>query len=550
MFQIEIKFDGEHFITKAIEEPQSIREIVGQELLIEKKVIAVISNAQFSTLDFIPQEASQIDCLTLDSDYGYRIYQDTAIFILMKAFYSLFQRQYTLEMEHSVGDGIYAEVFDDYVLSEEDVNRLKMEMQRLIEADLPITKEDMNRDDAEVIFRQHHRHDLQNNMHFRHVILNKCDGYYDYFCRELAESTGLIDAFDLRYHSPGLILRVPDRGETTLSKDFELKRKLFATHQEHDKWLSILGVHHVYHLNRAFHQHKINELIQVEEALHEKKIVHIAEDITSRKDIKLILIAGPSSSGKTTFAKRLSIQLRVNGIYPHLISMDDYFLSRHLTPRKENGDFDFESINSLDLEMLNSHMQKVLNGEQIELPKYNFIRGKAQPSGKFLQLHKHDIIIMEGIHGLNDQLTKSVPFNQKVKIYVSALNNLNIDSHNRIATTDSRKFRRIIRDAKFRGHTASQTLDMWDSVREGEDNNIFPYQESADFMFNSILTYELGVAKKYVQPLLEGIRQGQKNYIEAQRLLRILGHFENIHDGIVPSNSILREFIGGSIFEY
>jgi uridine kinase len=550
MFQIELRFDGKHYVTIAVDTPTTVEEIVGKELIAQKKVIAVTVNTVFQPLQFIPEDTAQIDCITMNSEYGFRIYQDTATFIMMKAFHRLFDRQYILEMEHSVDDGVYAEVFNDYTLSDEDILRLGDEMQRIIDADLPIEKVRMSRDDAEDIFREHHRQDLQNNMHMRHVILNRCEEYYDYFCRELADSTGRIHSFELRYHSPGLILRFPKRGDMHVTGEFNMMRKVFATHQEHDKWLNILGVHHVYHLNRAFHKHEIQELIQVEEALHEKKIVHIAEDIASRKDIKLILIAGPSSSGKTTFAKRLSIQLRVTGIRPHLISMDDYFLSRHLTPRKENGDFDFESIRSLDLDLLNDHLKKVLNGEQIELPKYNFIQGQSQPSGKFLQLRDHDMIIMEGIHGLNDELTRSVPFNQKVKIYVSALNNLNLDSHNRIATTDSRKFRRIIRDFKFRGHTAMQTIDMWDSVREGEDRNIFPYQESADFVFNSILTYELGVIKKYVQPLLEGIRPGQRNYNEAQRLIRILSHFENIHDGIIPSNSILREFVGGSIYEY
>ena len=321
-------------------------------------------------------------------------------------------------------------------------------------------------------------------------------------------------------------------------------------HQEHDKWLSILKVNMVSGLNKAINNYKITDLIQIEEALHEKKIVDIANQITWKKDVKLVLIAGPSSSGKTSFAKRLSIQLRVNGLYPHILGMDDYFLPRSHTPKKEDGEYDFENIRALDLELLNKDLKALLNGKEIELPKFNFTNGMREQSYKKLQLKEDEVLIMEGIHGLNDELTSSVPFNQKLKIYVSALNNLNIDAHNRIPTTDSRKIRRIIRDYNYRGHSAEQTLQMWDSVRKGEDANIFPFQENADFMFNSILTYELGVLKKYVNPLLQSVSDYCPSYLEAQRLMRLLDHVYNIQDDLVPSNSIFREFIGGSIYSY
>jgi len=278
--------------------------------------------------------------------------------------------------------------------------------------------------------------------------------------------------------------------------------------------------------------------------------VEIADSISSQKDIKIILIAGPSSSGKTSFAKRLSVQLRVNGKIPHVIGMDDYFVSRNRTPRKANGEYDFESINALDLELLNSDLSKILNGEEVEPPKYNFIEGKSERSYHKLKLGKEEVLIMEGIHGLNDRLTQSVPYNQKLKIYVSALNNLNVDHHNRIATSDSRKIRRIIRDSSNRGHTAEQTILMWNSVQEGEANNIFPFQENADFMFNSILTYELGIFKERLIPHLLEINKYSAAYPEAQRLIELVNQVYTIRDEFVPNNSILREFIGGSIFKY
>jgi uridine kinase len=281
-----------------------------------------------------------------------------------------------------------------------------------------------------------------------------------------------------------------------------------------------------------------------------KKIVNIAEQISRHKDVKIILIAGPSSSGKTTFAKRLSIHLRVLGIIPKVIGMDDYFVSRHLSPIKENGEPDFESLKAIDVKLLNEHLTTLLSGKVIELPKYNFISGTSERSHKKMRIDKDEILILEGIHGLNDQLTASVPFNQKVKIYVSALNNLNIDSHNRIPTSDSRKLRRLVRDSNFRGHSAEQTLLMWDSVREGEEKNIFPFQENADFMFNSILTYEIGVIKKFAMPLLQQISEFSNQFASAQLLMNTLHHLHIIDENYVPTNSILREFIGNSVFKY
>ncbi len=549
MFKIELKLDGEYVKTLAYAEPQTIASIVqGEESLPEGILIYKVDCQYLKSSTSIEADA-KLDCVTINSSEGNAIYQDTAAFILCKAYFNLFSTRNKLVIEHSIGDGVFCEVLN-YTFSSEDVENLSNEMMKIVQGAFPIEKISMDPKQAERVAAEKNRDDVIKNLKYKNVDVYKCNGYYDYFLRQLADNTSVVKEFELVYHSPGFILRYPRKGQSRIDRKFTLPRNLFATHQEHDKWLNILNLHTVSALNRAIQDYSINELIQMEEALHEKKILDIANHISWKKDIKLVLIAGPSSSGKTSFAKRLSVQLRVNGIFPHIVSMDDYFLPRTETPRKKDGELDFESIRALDLELLNNDLETLLAGKEIELPKYNFVEGVRERSYKTLQLKENDILIMEGIHGLNDELTESVPFNQKVKIYVSALNNLNIDAHNRIPTTDSRKIRRMVRDHNFRGHSAEQTLMMWNSVRAGEDSNIFPYQENSDFMFNSILTYELAVLKKYAMPLLQSVNNYCPKYLEAQRLIRLLDHLYNIQDDVVPSNSILREFIGGSVFNY
>jgi len=550
MFKVELKINNSHLKTYSFAKPLKIKEILQTEELSNFRIIAAKIKNKYTSLDSVVEEDCKVECVSTHTSEGIMIYQDTALFIMMKAYHNLFPDRGDLVIEHSIGDGIYAEIFGGNSFSFDDVTALKTEMLRIIERKLPIIKERVSAKKAEEIFTAANREDVVKNLTHRDIYIYKCGDYYDFYMRPLADDTSYVELFDLLFHAPGIIIRFPNKKDFTLAENFKLPKKLFATHQEHDKWLNILEVHNVSALNRAVEEYRINQLILTEEALHEKKIINIANKISWKKDVKLVLIAGPSSSGKTTFAKRLAVQLRVNGIKPHIIGMDDYFLSRHLTPRKENGDYDFESIKAIDLAMLNTHLQKLLNGEEIELPKYNFITGTSENSHNKLQLKENEVLIMEGIHGLNDVLTQAVPFNQKIKIYVSALNNLNIDCHNRIPTTDSRKIRRVIRDFNFRGHTAEQTLKMWENVREGENENIFPFQENADFMFNSILTYELGVLKKYAIPVLKEISELSPMYREAQRLLFMLHHVYTIQDDIVPSNSIIREFISGSSFKY
>jgi len=549
LYTVEIRIDGEHFKKVALAKPLNVKRIINENLDNGKQLIAYKIDNNFITNETEINSDTILEGISRSSIDGDAIYKNTSLFILCKAFNSVFKEERKLVIEHSISDGIYAEVIG-YTFTEKEINLLSAEMQNIIDNEMLIEKIEIQSSEAEVIFSRQNRPDILKHLTHNTVEVLKCGDYYDYLIGHTAINTKYIKSFEIVYLAPGLVLRFPNRLSKKINGKFELSRKLFTTHQEHDKWLNILDVHFVNAINMAVKDYNIKDLIQVEEALHEKKIVDIATHITRNKDTKLILIAGPSSSGKTSFAKRLSIHLRVNGLRPYILGMDDYFLPRNLTPKKENGDYDFENINSLDLELLNNDLQNVLNGEEVELPKYNFRQGIREPSHNKLKLDENEILIMEGIHGLNDELSSSVPFNQKLRIYVSALNNLNIDAHNRIPTTDSRKIRRLVRDYNYRGHSGEQTLEMWNSVREGEDKNIFPYQENADFMFNSILTYELGVLKKYILPILHSISEYSPYYSEAIRLWKLVEHIYNIKDNIVPSNSILREFIGGSIFNY
>lgn len=549
MFKVDLCLNAQHVKTMSFSKALSIKEIIATDGISEDDVIAYKKDTEYIRSDKIIDSDSKLDCISYSSLEGHLIYQDTVIFILMKAFYRIYP-QIKLVIEHSIGDGVYCEIFEEEIITAEDVETLKKEMMDIITSGIPIIRKEVTTMEAHEIFTRLNRDDIIKNLRLGSMEIYQCGKFYDYYLRQLAENTSFVNSFDIIYHSPGLILRFPRRGNREIIDKFILPRKIFETHQEHDKWLNILKVHNISSLNRAIRNYEVINLIQIEEALHEKKIVDIAARISWNKAARLVLIAGPSSSGKTSFAKRLSIQLLVNGIRPRVINMDDYFLPREFTPKKENGEYDFENINAINLQLLNDHLNDLLSGKEVDLPKYNFRKGTTGDSSRTLKLDTNDILIMEGIHGLNDVLTASIPYNHKVKVYVSALNNLNIDSHNRIRTSDSRRIRRIVRDNNFRGNSAEKTLMMWPSVRVGENKNIFPFQENADFMFNSILTYELGILKKYIVPNLQKISKFSPVYTEAKMLLQLFDNVEHIEDHFVPSNSILREFIGGSIYKY
>ena len=549
MFKTEIKINDVHYKKMAFAEPVKLSEVIAENIIEEHKIVAVIVNSEYVNIDTEISDDSKINCITYFSSEGRLIYQDTAIFIMMKAFKRLYPEKRFI-IEHSIADGVYGEFTNGDTLTQQNTDELIAEMAAIVGERITIEKIRTTPKEAKEFFAGTGRKDIFKSHLYKEFDVYKCGTYYDYFIRQLSFNTACISSFNLLLHSPGIIIRFPMEKELKVDENFVFPKMLFKTHQEHDKWLRILEAHNSYAINTAIEDFKISGFIQVEEALHEKKIMEIAKEISDNKELKLIMIAGPSASGKTTFAKKLSVHLRVNGTTPRIIEMDNYFLPRNQTPVKENGEPDFESINAINLELLNSNLADLLDGKEVNIPKFDFISGTTGTNPVEMQLHENDVLLLEGIHGLNDILTSAIPFNHKTKIYVSELNNLNIDWHNRIPTTDVRKIRRIIRDSSFRGHSVERTLDMWEGVREGEKQNIFLYQENADFMFNSTLTYELSVIKKHLLPLLKKVNKYSGHYLECQRLIKIFSHFYNIPDDLVPTNSILREFIGGSVFKY
>ena len=551
---LDIRLNGIKHSLIEVDKPRPLTEILKRTHIDRSQILSYkINHREYVNEDYIPDRETLIDCITYLHPEGYRIYQDSTIFIMCKALHTLMGTEPSLVVEHSIADGVFCEVFNSQTFTEEDCSRLIAEMQNIVENNLPIEKITVKTDEALDIFSALGRNDVIKNIKYHYqenVELYRCGKYYDCYNHPLTDRTGKIKNFDIVYHSPGFILRFPSKDENMEIPTFQLPYKLFARHQEHDKWLDILRVHNIIDINKLIDHYEISEFIQVEEALHEKKIAEIAADIVTQKEVKLILIAGPSSSGKTTFAKRLGVQLQACKAKPVVIGMDDYFLPRTKTPRKPNGEYDFETIYAMDLEYLNMQMNQLLDGEQIELPRYDFTRGIRRRSNTFVKLGSNSIIVMEGIHGLNEILTASIPANRKLKIYVSALNQLNIDNHNRISTTDCRLLRRIIRDHRYRGYSAEETLMRWQDVRDGEDKYIFPYQENADYMFNSSLTYEIGVIRKYAWKLLLGVSPSSSAYMEAKRLSSLIASCKDIADTLVPYNSIIREFTDGSIFRY
>lgn len=551
---IDLRFDGNKHSHIELEAAKPIREILkGTDIPADRILSYKIDHVRYVNDEYTPTQNMLVDCISYNHPEGSRIYQDSVIFILAKALNAILGAGHALVIEHSIGDGVFCEVFGTQSWTPNDCQRVKEEMLRIVEGDLPIDKILVKTREALEIFSTMGRKDVIKNLQYRfseEVYVYRCGKYYDRFLRPLADRTGMVREFDVVYKETGFVLRFPTGRECRLAQPFVLPEKIFQLHQEHDKWLDILRVHNIIDINKLTDNYEISEFILVEEALHEKKIAEIAADIVKHPEVKLILIAGPSSSGKTTFAKRLSIQLQASKAKPNVVGLDDYFIDRDKTVRKDSGEFDFESIYALDLEYLNKQLTQLLNGEEVELPHYDFTRGMRRHSNKIIRLREEDVIVMEGIHGLNDELTAAIPANRKAKIYVSALNQLNIDNHNRVATTDCRLLRRMIRDHQYRGYTATETMLRWPSVREGEEKNIFPYQENADYMFNSSLTYELGVLRKHAWKLLLSVPKSSAAYTEAQRLLALLANVNDIPDALVPYNSIIREFTNGSIFRY
>ena len=480
-----------------------------------------------------------------------RIYTRTLLYIMGKAFSQVYPDA-LLTVNYQLSNAMYCDV-ENKEVTEEMVRNIDQKMREIIQKDLPIRKINMTKQEAEKFYEKEKT--LKGRLQLdtkqkKEVSLYFCEDYYNYFYGTMPPSTGYIQTFEVRNYQNGFLIRYPSRKDTKHLTPYEDKKKLVATLREYEDIHKVLNVNTVYKLNKAVKEDRIKDIIMLDEALHEKKLANIADKIAKRKEVKVVLIAGPSSSGKTTFAQRLGLQLRLNGLKPVTISVDNYFVEREDTPVDENGNYDFECLEAIDLKLFNDHLTRLLAGEEIEMPSFDFETGTKQYKGHFLQLQENDILVIEGIHCLNDYLTAAIPQNQKYKIYISALTVLNIDYYNRISTTDSRLVRRIVRDNQFRGYSALHTLKIWDSVSRGEDKYIFPYQEQVDSMFNTSLIYELGVLRNIAMPLLKEIDQSHPEHTEAKRIYEMLKYFEPIPQQYVPKNSLLREFIGGGNFEY
>ncbi|RAK06181.1 uridine kinase [Halanaerobium saccharolyticum] len=544
-----INLDGEKL--KIIEKSSIEAVIENSKIKNKKDVMAVIIDNEVYDLNEQLDRDAEIETVKINSELGNRIYRRSLYLVLAKAVYELFPES-VLKIEISISNGIYCELENKSSLSKTDLNKIKERMQELIAADHKIKKHKLKKAEVLEIIKNENctfRRELIKQQDNDFYTLYELDGYYDYFYYNMVPSTSYLREFDLHLRIPGFVLLFPKFFSSKQVPKFIEQPKLANIFLEHERLGKILGISNVVELNQVVQDKKYNELIRIAEALHEKKIAEIADRIKSGMPRnKIILIAGPTSSGKTTFTHRLSTQLKINGLRPVQISVDNYFVNRANTPLDKNGEPDFESIKAINLELFNEHLLKLIQGEEVELLRFNFEEGVREKSGKYLQLEDDQPILIEGIHGLNDKMTEVIPQDLKFKIYISALTQLNIDCHNRIPTTDTRLIRRIVRDNQYRGLSASKTLNLWRGVRKGEEKNIFPYQENADVMFNSALIYELSVLKNYVEPLLKQIDKTNKNYYQAQRLLEILSSFKAIPDKEVPFTSILREFTGMSVF--
>ncbi|MCR5108067.1 MAG: nucleoside kinase [Lachnospiraceae bacterium] len=495
----------------------------------------------------------EVSFVTLDDQIGYKTYKRSACLLLVKAFSDVVGEDNIkkFKIEFSLGKGYFCNTEGNFLLNGELLYRVKARMDELVKADLPITKDSLHLDEALEIFRAQNMHDKEKLFRYRRasrVNVYTLDGYSDYYYGYMVPSTGYIKHYDLIPYDTGFLLQLPARKDPLKVPEFIPQPKLYHTMQESTEWADNMGIMTVGDLNSYICNENINNLIWVQEAMQESKIAGIAQDIVKRGGVKFVMIAGPSSSGKTTFSHRLSIQLRAHGLRPHTIALDNYFKNREDTPLDEKGNYNFECLEAIDTEGFNKDMTALLNGETVEIPSFNFRTGLREYKGDYIRLDADEILVLEGIHGLNEKMSYALPKESKYKIYISALTTLNVDEHNRIATTDGRLIRRMVRDNLRRGTTARNTLAMWESVRRGEEENIFPFQESADAMFNSALIYELAVLKQFAEPLLFAIGSEDSQYQEAKRLLKFLEYFVGVTSEHLPNNSIIREFVGGSIF--
>lgn len=519
----------------------------------EHDIILAFRDKKLSELSKKITSDCEISFVTTADVPGIQAYRRSATLLMLKAFYEVAgsKNVENLRVDYSVSRGYYCMVKGKIDLNETFITAVEAKMKALVMENAPIYKRTVSVDSAKELFRRHKMFDKEKLFRFRRssrVNIYNLKGFEDYFYGYMVPSTGYLKYFKLYLYDEGFVLQLPTKEAPETVPPFEPQTKLFNVLKESSDWCERLDINTVGDLNEKISQGKINELILVQEALQEKKIAEIASRIVEEGNKKFIMIAGPSSSGKTSFSHRLSIQLKANGLKPHPIAVDNYFVDRKYTPRDEKGEYNFEVLEALDIELFNKHMNELAQGKEISLPTYNFKTGVREYRGNTLRLGEEDILVIEGIHCLNDRLSYSLDKSSKFKIYISALTQLNVDEHNRIPTTDGRLIRRMVRDARTRGIGARETIARWQSVRHGEESYIFPYQEEADVMFNSALIYELAVLKVYAEPLLFGIDNNCPEYVEAKRLLKFLDYFLGIGSENIPNNSLVREFVGGSCF--
>ena len=535
-----------------VKENITIKELLADE--IEKSEIPIIGakfNNEYQRLDYEITKDGTVSLVDIASKGGMKIYRRTLIYIMAMAFERIYPEA-KVRVNYQLSNSMYCDL-DNMEETPEMLKNVEQEMRRIIEQNLPITKKLLTRKEAEELYEQKDSSkgrlqlDIEEN---KTINMYYCEDYYNYIYEDIAINTGIVKVFELVKYDKGFLLRYPSSNDPFKLPKYQETKKLLWALNEYNDIHKILDVSTIYKLNNIIEHGNLKYLIMLEEALHEKKIANIADKIAENKNIKMVLIAGPSSSGKTTFAQRLGLQLRINGLKPVTISVDNYFVERPDTPLDENGEYDFENIEAIDLDLFNKNLTALLNGEVIQCPEFDFSVGTKRYKGKTMHLADDEILVIEGIHCLNDKLTALIPKKQKYKVYISDLTVLNMDRLNRISTTDTRLIRRIVRDYQFRSYSAKHTLDAWPKVNRGEEKNIFPYQEDADSIFNTSLIYELAALKDIAIPLLEEIKPNEKQYAEARRLIEILKYFKSIKSDIIPNNSLLKEFLGGGYFEY
>lgn len=550
MRDIEVIVEGEHIECK---EGTDLLELAQRyQRKYQDDIVLAMVNHKLSELWKPAQDGDKITFLTTGTVSGNETYRRSMVMVMLKAFYDVYGHKINnINVMYSLSKGYYCEVDGDLQVTRDALYQVKARMTEIIKAAMPFEKHVISTNEAMEFFHKHRMYDKERLFKFRRssrVNVYRLNKFVDYFYGYMVPNTGYLKYFELHAYDEGFVLQMPVKEEPRRVPKFCPQEKVFSVLKESSKWGELLEIGAVGALNENISKGKIGEIMLVQEALQEQKIAEIAKQLANRPDVKFIMIAGPSSSGKTTFSHRLSVQLRACGLHPHPIAVDNYFVNREDNPKDENGDYDFEALQAIDINLFNQDMGRLLKGEEVEIPSFNFKTGQRQYKGDTLKLGPDDILVIEGIHCLNDELSFSLPKESKFKIYISALTQLNVDEHNRISTTDCRLIRRIVRDARTRGATAEETLARWQSVRAGEEKNIFPYQEEADVMFNSALIYELAVLKQYVEPLLFGIPVDSPYYTEAKRMLKFMDYILGVSSDIVPANSLLREFIGGGCF--